>query len=134
MKKTMTKIMLIFVLIIAMLPAVNASAATVPLPWPDSSGFYEDITGSGTLVVNFTGGNAHPNPDAGGAGYWSLTIVGPIVAGQPYNPYAGPGGPTLYHQNMSSHAVLHNLPQGTYRVFVRVGPWASITDYSATFQ
>lgn len=116
MKKSMIKVMLLFAFILAVLPAASASAQKYPIP--NGIGFYEDITGSGKLVVTAIGGGGHP--EAPGTVWWRLIIV-------------GPNGENLYNSEYGS-TTLYNLPYGTYRVYYQTNGWTSLQYYYAAFE
>ncbi|WP_028595067.1 hypothetical protein [Paenibacillus assamensis] len=116
MKKQAMLVMLFATLMMVLFPILTVSAEKKPLP---GFGFYEDITGSGTLVVAAEGGGGHP--DVPGTVWWRLIIT-------------GPNGQTLYSQELGSYVVLNNLPYGTYRITFQANMWTGNTYYSAHFQ
>ncbi|MFF2888468.1 hypothetical protein [Paenibacillus sp. NPDC057967] len=120
LRKKAISIMVLSALLMALLPVLSASAARIPLP-PPAYGFYELVTGSGTLVVSAVGTASYPFPEAYVPASWSLYIQ-------------APNGDILYHQNNGSYAVLHNLPQGTYKVTFQAGIYTYASHFTAAFQ
>ncbi|REK69407.1 hypothetical protein [Paenibacillus paeoniae] len=120
LRKKAISVMVLSAILMALLPALSASAARIPLP-PPAYGFYELVTGSGTLVVSAEGTASYPFPEAAVPASWALTI-------QESN------GTILYHQMYGTHAVLHNLPHGTYKVTFQAGVHTYASHFSAAFQ
>ncbi|REK69408.1 hypothetical protein [Paenibacillus paeoniae] len=121
-KKAIT-VMIFTTILMALLPVLQVNAGTRYPLTPPAYGFYELVTGSGTLVVGVAGEASHPNPEVGGVPAWWTLII------------QAPNGDVLYSQSQGSYAVLNNLPYGTYKISFQAGNVHTYCSYfSAVFQ
>ncbi len=116
MRKKALLVMLFSALLMALMPVLSASAQRYPLQY--GYGFYEKVTGSGTLVVGVVPAGGHPTAPGG----LSWTVIVEDSSGQILT--SQPGGTNI---------TLHGLPLDTYKVTFTCNIWTYASFFEAKF-